>query len=599
MGKQQITFPNGNTAWVVTPAKNAGYPEIREALGIQQPKALLMISGGAANMDESAKKALALLFSDGIASIAAEMEAMIIDGATQAGVVELVGLGVAEQGRQSELLGVAPDGKVTYPGQPTNGTGQSKTALDPNHSHFVLVKGNKFGDETTAMYGLAAELRQNAPVMTLLVNGGDISKQEVLQSVRRGWPVVVITGSGGLADELAERWREKSARPSFIQRVLQRPKEALPIKDPDIVEIIDTGDISLFPSDGRVEDLRVLLKRPAFKQQRRVLAQTEERRAYIALMARQHQKAFKELQRWIALLGLLAIVLALGQIQLEMLGWLKPGTFFWDGVYHFFVVLVPIIVSALLAIAAYFTWGNKWVLLRAAAEALKQEMYRYRMRTGIYTGQSTAQDGSNRSLPPDAQLAEKAKMITQRLMQTEVNIAAPTSSHAPGAPKARGAQADDGLSDLTPDLYIKFRLEDQLSYYRREIIRLNRQLKLFQSGAIIFSGLGALLAAFVTLWVPLATAIAAAITLYLQYMQVANTLTKYNQSVTDLENIKQWWTALPAAGQEKNRSLLVDSTEGILGSEQDGWSQRMHDALEKLYKKEAQEAGSNDSNANQ
>ncbi len=606
MSKQQITFPNGNTAWVVTPGKNAGYPEIRQTLGIQQPKALLIISGGAANMDESVKNALAPLFSDGIASIAAEMDAMIIDGGTQAGVMELVGLGVAEQGRQSVLLGVAPDGKVTYPGQPTNGTGQGKTALDPNHSHFVLVKGNKFGDETAAMYGLAAELIQDAPVITLLANGRDIAKQEVLQSVRRGWPVVVITGSGGLADELTKQWKEKSARPSLIQRLLRkllrrplwRPKAAVPIKDPDITEIIETGDISLFPSNGRVEDLRVLLKKLALKQQKRVLAQTEERRAYIALMARQHQKAFKELQRWIALLGLLAIVLALGQIQLEMLGWLKPGTFFWDGVYHFFVVLVPIIVSALLAIAAYFTWGNKWVLLRAAAEALKQEMYRYRMRTGIYTGQSTAQDGSNRSLPPDAQLAEKAKMITQRLMQTEVNIAAPTSSHAPGAPKARGAQADDGLSDLTPDLYIKFRLEDQLSYYRREITRLNRQLKLFQSGAIIFSGLGALLAAFVTLWVPLATAIAAAITLYLQYMQVANTLTKYNQSVTDLENIKQWWTALPATGQEKNRSLLVDSTEGILGSEQDGWSQRMHDALEKLYKKEAQEAGSSDNNTN-
>src|SRR6266571_4023993 len=121
MDKQQITFPNGNKAWVVTPAKNASYTEIIQELDIQHPKALLMISGGAANMDESEKNALAPLFSDGIASIAAEMEAMIIDGGTQAGVIELVGLGVAEQGRQSELLGVAPDGKVTYPGQPTNG----------------------------------------------------------------------------------------------------------------------------------------------------------------------------------------------------------------------------------------------------------------------------------------------------------------------------------------------------------------------------------------------------------------------------------------------------------------------------------------------
>jgi SLOG in TRPM, prokaryote len=106
-----------------------------------------------------------------------------------------MGQGVAEQERQTALLGIAPEAKVGYQIQPATQASNGKTQLDPNHSHFVLVKGDKFGDETETMFGLAAELAQRIPVVTVLVGGGDIAKQEVLESVRHGWPVVVLTGS--------------------------------------------------------------------------------------------------------------------------------------------------------------------------------------------------------------------------------------------------------------------------------------------------------------------------------------------------------------------------------------------------------------------
>ena len=260
MERKQIIFPNGNVAWVVIPPKNAGYPEILQALTIQQAKALVLVIGGAKNLDDSRKDTLYPLFSNGIASTAAELGAFIIDGGTKSGVMEMMGQAVAEQERQSVLLGVAPEDKVTYQSQPTDEPSDGKTHLDPNHSHFVLVKGGKWGDETATMFGLVKELAQDAPVVTVLVGGGDIAKQEVLQSVRQGWPVIVIAGSGELADDIANWWRQKQAKPSFIQRVLRRPKPSLTISDRDIAEIIEAGDIYPFSHTGRPEELKALLK---------------------------------------------------------------------------------------------------------------------------------------------------------------------------------------------------------------------------------------------------------------------------------------------------------------------------------------------------
>ena len=180
-----------------------------QALTIPQPKALLIVIGGANNLDESTKATLFPLFSNGIAATAAEIGALIIDGGTKSGIMELMGQGVAEQEHQSVLLGVAPEGKVCYQSQSTNGVDDAKTPLDPNHSHFILVKGDKWGDETSTMFGIAHELAKHSPVVTVLASGGDIAKQEVLQSVRQGWPIVVITDTGQLADTIADWWRRK------------------------------------------------------------------------------------------------------------------------------------------------------------------------------------------------------------------------------------------------------------------------------------------------------------------------------------------------------------------------------------------------------
>jgi TRPM family ion channel len=200
---------------------------------------VIIIAGGASEMNEQAHPDLIRLFTRGIVQVAVSNRALIIDGGTQAGVMAIMGQAVAEQQRRSTLLGVAPAGSVIYPGQSTVITGDEIAPLDPNHSYFVLVETDEWGGETDTMYELAKTLSANCPSLAVLINGGSITKSEVLHNVRQGRPIIVMEGSGRLADKIARLWQEK---PSLIP-------------DSQLSEIIQQGNIYVFPLTGSTKEL--------------------------------------------------------------------------------------------------------------------------------------------------------------------------------------------------------------------------------------------------------------------------------------------------------------------------------------------------------
>jgi hypothetical protein len=89
---KDISFQNANHAKLLTTSADAPAGEILSLLEIKQPKALILIMGGAAGLDESLKPRLLSLFSRSIARAAIETGAVIIDGGTRAGIMELMGM---------------------------------------------------------------------------------------------------------------------------------------------------------------------------------------------------------------------------------------------------------------------------------------------------------------------------------------------------------------------------------------------------------------------------------------------------------------------------------------------------------------------------
>jgi hypothetical protein len=240
--KNTITFANGNRAVVITAPRDESVQAILKALDLAQPRALIMVFGGAKGLDDSRKTRLAELFIHAIAPAAAELGALIIDGGTQSGVMAMMGEAVARDGRRSHLWGIAPKGKITHPEIAGASPVSDGAPLEPNHSHFVLVEGNEWGDETGTMLELARAF--NAPSVAILVNGGAIAKDEALQSVRNGWPLLVIEGSGRFADELSAAVRDGQVAKSVKVR-----------------EIARSGRVALFHVDDAAEKLRDELRR--------------------------------------------------------------------------------------------------------------------------------------------------------------------------------------------------------------------------------------------------------------------------------------------------------------------------------------------------
>lgn len=170
------------------------------AIGIE-PRPVVLVVGGAAGISESDAESLRPLFDEVIAPLIESLGAAAVDGGTDSGVMRLMGQGRATAGAGFPLVGVAAAGTVQVPGDsPVEGEMED---LEPNHTHFLLVPGDRWGDESPWLDRVTDCLADGRPSATILIDGGEIAEQDVARSVERGRPVVVLVGTGRLANELA------------------------------------------------------------------------------------------------------------------------------------------------------------------------------------------------------------------------------------------------------------------------------------------------------------------------------------------------------------------------------------------------------------
>lgn len=244
--------------------------------------------------------------------------------------------------------------------------------MEPNHSHFVLVEKDNWGGEKETIFKIIKHFSKDASVLTILVNGGKLSKFEVLNSVGEGYLMIIIEGSGRMADEIVELWKKK---PKYIE-------------DPLLAEIIAEGKIHLFKIEDSVENIKRLINR--LIEGNTMLRQAWKRFALYDSNAGNHQSSFNMLQISILALAVLGTFFAIVQAELNIS---LDSTFILNSlnktdiinILKYIIILIPITVSILISFTNRFKFGNIWIYLRGAAEEIKQEIYRYRIRTSIYS----------------------------------------------------------------------------------------------------------------------------------------------------------------------------------------------------------------------
>lgn len=578
-----------------------------ESLKLFSSNALINLAGSQC-LEKETNGRMAQLFSRGIAMVAADLGASLIDNGISSEINKLLGIGVADRSYKSPLIGVC---EAAFADQ--------EEKLEPNHSHFIFVD-NKTLNYIDIFNKVVDYFSRQAPVLTILVGGDGAACEQVLHSVRQGWPVIIMSKTGYLADELANL---KQNPPEFIS-------------DPMQAEIIADGKLYLFESDGtldkKIGELQRLIRR--LLRGDTTLRQAWERFAVYDANASRHQKNFRHIQLAILFLTVIGTGLALLQNSLDRhLDWassykkeieennknivsqekvlvensidsnkqkntvkttfkiILKDWFIWaEGFFRAisellrsFIIFIPIMITALLAAANRFNTGAKWLLLRGSAQSVMREIFKYRARADHYFSNEKGQSSR------EERLAERLKDINSALLQTDINTSALQSYKNSLPPVNCIASNDDGVSRLSPEQYLSYRLEDQYNYYVKKTSQLEIKFKQLQWAIYVMGGIGTLLAAFgMEVWIALTSSLVAAFGTYLEYQQIEKTLIKYNRAALELNNVKTWWIALPTIEQEKQFNIdnLVMRTEQILNSEFSDWMQEMQSVFSALKEKQ-------------
>jgi hypothetical protein len=193
MLSKQIPLKHGIDVQAINISNDKEIVQALKKLGIPRPKKVIVLIGGADGiglLDQLAvKKGVEI-----IARLAEEMNAVVVDGGTQAGIMAEIGNQRKNHKFSFPLIGVVFDNLLSKE--------EPKNILDPNHSHFIFIPGEDWGDESAWIAMIATRIAEGEKSITVLVNGGEISQQDVQHSLNEDRHVFIMRGTGRLADEI-------------------------------------------------------------------------------------------------------------------------------------------------------------------------------------------------------------------------------------------------------------------------------------------------------------------------------------------------------------------------------------------------------------
>ena len=188
---------------------------------VPRPSVLISVTGGARSLKISAWHRKT--FCEGLLAAAKATDAIIFTGGTATGVMALVGDALAAPGGHNvpcigfcvwnKVLGsalLAGNHGETEPRKYAAGgeSANSGAALEPRHSHFVLVdkENGEWGDEVIMRDNVQQMLETwyKVPGVLLVLGGGPNTLATIVQAIiTSATPVIIVEESGGAADAVA------------------------------------------------------------------------------------------------------------------------------------------------------------------------------------------------------------------------------------------------------------------------------------------------------------------------------------------------------------------------------------------------------------
>jgi hypothetical protein len=241
MRTHTIHFPDQQTV-IVFPDKRSNLAQAITELRLKGACPVIVLIGGEIEEQHGDMTRRAI---QSIAKTAEDMRAVVICRGTDMGVMAEIGRVRSQHSYKFQLVGITPEELVTWPGGPRNSKflwwGKQRWQLESHCSHFILVPGSQFGDESPWIGDVAILLSRASESVTILISGGEASRKDIEVSLKNGRRVIVLSRTGRLADNLA-RQPERDKLITIIpanaeQRIIEAVQAALSINERNRVEV--------------------------------------------------------------------------------------------------------------------------------------------------------------------------------------------------------------------------------------------------------------------------------------------------------------------------------------------------------------------------
>jgi len=227
-------MPKAKTSFIIRFSEEQYSPALRidteedaqiiiNTFGLLHPRPALFITGGASRMTEEDVQRTREIMNDGIAHFAEQHNLTVIDGGTEAGVMQMIGEARKMHQYKFPLIGCAPYYKVTYPGSEV--IEGADAPLQAGHSHFVLVNSHEWGGESQTIVNLTRAIAaRQRPMIGVLINGGAIAERDVYYATALGdnrIPILVLDGSGRTADNISTAFKTQQTDNKLIRAIIK------------------------------------------------------------------------------------------------------------------------------------------------------------------------------------------------------------------------------------------------------------------------------------------------------------------------------------------------------------------------------------------
>lgn len=217
----ECQFSNGQRASVLYATDAMSYSQVLSMLGLHSPTANLVVIGGASNMSSESLQRLSAVFEMVLAPLVQELGITVLDGGTDAGVIQMMGQARGIVDGTFNLLGVAPQSKVKLPQEITRESERRKD-LEPHHTSFCLIPGENWGSESPWLAQLATTLAGSSPSVTLMINGGKVALADLQANLATGRPAIVLAGSGRMADAIVTAIHNSTSADPAIASIISQ-----------------------------------------------------------------------------------------------------------------------------------------------------------------------------------------------------------------------------------------------------------------------------------------------------------------------------------------------------------------------------------------